>query len=68
MLIWNENSFGSGPIPQNFDEICDVANEMISKFQSENPNATDDDIQNYSDSLWTTYCMTDMIGDIHSIW
>ena len=68
IMYWDEDTFGSGPIPQNLDEICSVANSMLDAYMAENADASDEDVSNYSESLWNSYCMSDVIGSVTSIW
>ena len=68
VMYWNEDTFGAGPIPRNLDEICSVANSMLDAYMAENADASDEDVSNYSESLWNSYCMSDVIGSVTSIW
>ena len=68
IMYWDEDTFGAGPIPQNLDEICSVANSMLDVYTAENADASDEDVSNYSESLWNSYCMSDVIGSVTSIW
>lgn len=68
IMYWNEDTFGAGSIPQNLDEICSVANSMLDAYMAENADASDEDVSNYSESLWNSYCMSDAIGSVTSIW
>lgn len=68
IMYWNEDTFGAGPIPQNLDEICSAANSMLDAYMAENADASDEDVSNYSESLWNAYCMSDVIGSVTSIW
>lgn len=68
IMYWNEDTFGAGPIPQNLDEICSVANSMLDVYTAENADASDEDVSNYSETLWNSYCMSDAIGSVRSIW
>lgn len=68
IMYWDEDTFGAGPIPQNLDEICSVANSMLDAYMAENAGASDEDVSNYSESLWNSYCMSDVIGSVTSIW
>lgn len=68
IMYWDEDTFGAGPIPQNLDEICSVANSMLDAYMAENADASDEDVSNYSESLWNAYCMSEVIGSVTSIW
>ena len=68
IMYWDEDTFGAGPIPQNLDEICSVANSMLDAYMAENADASDEGVSNYSESLWNSYCMSDVIGSVTSIW
>lgn len=67
-IYWTENSFGSGPIPVNFEEICSAANAMIDAYESENPCISDEELAIYSEQLWNSFCMTDTLGSVEAEW
>ena len=68
MWMWAENSFGSGDLPVNWEDICSEANAMIKSFISENPDANEEEIEEYSENLWALYCSTDKVGNVVSNW
>ena len=65
---WSDNSWGSQYPPKNFDEICSEANMLLEEFMDKNPEATDEEICDYSRELWEQYCDTDQINGVKSIW
>ena len=58
---WTIESWGSEYPPVNYQAILDAANALIDACdQSE--------AAEYSESLWETYCATDSVGGVTSIW
>ena len=54
MKRWNMESWGSEYPPENWEEIADMANELIDAYaESHGEEAADD----YSEELWDLYCM-----------
>jgi len=60
MHYWSVDSFGSGPVPENYEEIIDKANEMISAYAETHD---EEETENYSSKLWDRYCMTESLSD-----
>lgn len=63
-----ENSWGSTIPPKNMDEIIAIFNRMVDEYIAENGLEDEEEIQNHAEALWESYCMTDTIGGIASIW
>lgn len=55
---WTLDSFGSGPLPENAEEIVSRANAMIDKFCDLEPYCGTDEIEIFSDALWEDFCRT----------
>lgn len=53
---WTAESFGSEYPPENWEEVITWANGHIDDYRADNPDAYDDEIREYSDSLWELYC------------
>lgn len=71
-IYWPEDRiddvFGSVYPPVNGVEVCREANRLIDKYISENPDADESDINDYSAQLWEDVCMKDKIGNVDVIW
>lgn len=65
---WTGDSWGSAYPPENWQDLVDAANELIDAYAAENPDASDDELWEYSQKLWETYCSTDSVGDYASEW
>lgn len=71
-IYWPEDRiddvFGSVYPPVNGVEVCREANRLIDEYISENPDANESDINDYSAQLWEDVCMKDKIGNVDVIW
>ena len=54
---WTIESWGDTYPPENADEIISDANEKIDAYIEAHPDADEDEISSYSDSLWELFCM-----------
>lgn len=53
---WTMESWGDAYPPENASEIIDAANEKIDAFIEANPDADEEQIDDYSEKLWDKYC------------
>lgn len=58
---WTTESWGSEYPPVNYQAILDAANALIDACDPS-------EAAEYSESLWETYCATDSVGGVTSIW
>lgn len=63
-----ENSWGSTTPPKNKDEIINAFNRLVDDYITTYGLDDEDEIQTYAEALWESYCMTDIIGGVASIW
>lgn len=61
---WTLDSWGGQAPPQNAEEICKAANDLIAEFIADNSDATDEEVQDYAYALWERYCQR---GEINGI-
>ena len=63
-MYWSIESWGSDYPPVNADEIITKANEMIDQYSAGHPDYGDEEIREYSESLWETFCQTNELDGI----
>ena len=57
---WTRESWGEAYPPDDVDEIIDEANYWIDQYIETHPDADDDEIAAYSESLWIAYCIDNL--------
>lgn len=65
---WTIDGWGNQTPPQNADRLCSAANALLEEFIEENPDVTEEEVQDYSSALWERYCERDEVDGIKSIW
>lgn len=53
---WTLESWGSDRPPEDAEIICDLANAAIAYYADNHPEASSEDLTNYSEKLWEEYC------------
>ena len=56
--FWTVDSFGAGYIPENYEEIISMANDMIAEYAKDH---NEEEMKNFSETLFERYCMTEEI-------
>ena len=75
-IYWDENNWGSNYPPENWEEICEAANQKINNFLIENgiedpeciTTAQEQDLINFLSQMWADYCAADEIDGVRSKW
>jgi len=55
LKYWDESSFGSGAVPENWEDICAIANDLI-------------DQGNDSEELWEMFCASDELDGLSAVY
>lgn len=63
-MYWSIDSWGSDYPPVNADEIISKANEMIDRYSADFPDCREEEIREYSESLWEMFCQTNELDGI----
>ena len=73
-IFWNEDTWSINP-PENWEEICAVANALIVEHLNENnidlayiTSAQEQELTEFLGKLWADYCEADVLGGIESVW
>lgn len=66
-FYWDGDTFGSGPIPKNWEEICDAVNDELDTFALF-AGGDNDYLVRLSAKWWEHFCRTDGILGIRAIW
>jgi hypothetical protein len=68
-FYWDGDTFGSGPIPKNWEEICDAVNDDLDVWASTN-GANEEQLKEISAALWEYFCNTDRLplNGIRAVW
>lgn len=67
-MYWTIESWGSGYLPINADEVICMANEMIDAYVAEHPDYGEMEFREYSARLWEDFCATGCIGDVVAVY
>ena len=70
---WTAESWGSAPLPKNWEDICEAANREIDKYiRKENVDLDDRYDQlflsNFVEDLWKHFCETGEVGGCKAIY
>lgn len=66
-LYWNGDTFGAGPIPKNWEEICDAVNDELDSLAIL-CGGDGDYLSQISAEWWDYFCENDEVFGIRAVW